>query len=186
MTKRQEVEVSQPLERVAFATSMRIEITRRELLLQAMALGALAAVAAQPLAVGAQTPEASPVSSDDLAALVNLSRTLTGGKVDEARAAMLLDFLRADPDLSKGFDQLLADPPVADQRVAQGSPAAVAAVILTFWYAGSLDGQPVADRDTAYYQLTAWQAMYTFPGSVCRGFGAWQDEPAATPIVPAT
>ncbi|MCC6792343.1 MAG: hypothetical protein IT336_11695 [Thermomicrobiales bacterium] len=165
----------------SLASAVAAEITRRILLTRATALGAMAAIATRPLLTGAQ---ASPVAGDDVTDLVRLSETLVGGRVDAARAGMLLQFLRDDPKLSEGLDQLIANPPMPDARVAEGSPAAVAIAILTFWYAGSLNGEPVADRDTAYYKLSAWQAMYTFPGSVCRGFGAWADEPASAPIVP--
>lgn len=161
------------------------DLTRRQLLIRAAALTALTAVAVRPHVAGAsvQDAAATPVADSRLAGLVNLSQLLCRGKIDESRASTLLDFLTTDADLSAGLDQLLATPPVPGQPLPDGLPSVTADVVLTYWYAGTFSGQPAPDLATAYYQLTAWQAMYTFPQSTCRGFGAWSEAPHLEPIV---
>ena len=36
----------------------------------------------------------------------------------------------------------------------------------------------------SFYQMTSWQAMYTFSWAVCHSFGAWGQEPSTDPIIP--
>lgn len=162
-----------------------LDLTRRQFLFRAAALAAMTAVAVRPNGAGASIQEAgaTPVADARLAGLVNLSQLLCRGKIDESRASTLLDFVTTDADLSDGLDQLLATPPVPGQPLPDGLPSVTAEVILTYWYAGTFSGLPAPDLATAYYQLTAWQAMYTFPQSTCRGFGAWSEAPRLEPIV---
>ena len=165
------------------------ELTRRQLLARFTALAAAARVSASWAAPGrgaAQDAESAPPDVDPtrLQALVDLSRTLCGGgTVDQGRAAMLLRLVDSDPDFTAGLDQLLGTPPVAGQDLPSAEAQTAAQAILLYWYAGSFAAAPVSDRATAYYQLTAWQAMYTFPHSVCRGFGMWADPPPTAPLV---
>jgi hypothetical protein len=166
-------------------------VSRRRLLTAGGGLalvGGLAAVSAVSMLGGRPEP-APPLLIDDatLRDLTALSATLCGGGTfAPEQAVTLLNLLAADDRLRQGFVDLTLEPPVAG--VAQErSPEAEAAMqaILRFWYVGSFDGQPIADRGTAYYQLTAWQAMYTPPYAVCKAYGAWADAPEDEPEVPA-
>ena len=90
-----------------------------------------------------------------------------------------------DPDLETGFDQLIAQPPTPGQPIAPDLAKATAQVILIFWFADFYAGEPLPDRGSAYYQLTSWQAMYTFSWAVCHSYGGWAQEPSTDPIIPA-
>lgn len=119
--------------------------------------------------------------------LATLSRTVCGGgEFDPAQTDLLLSRLAADPALSRGFIELLLDPPAAGTSQPR-SPDAEAAMreILLFWYAGELDGQPMSNRAAAYDRLTAWQAMYTPAFAVCKAYGEWAEAPSDQPAVPS-
>jgi hypothetical protein len=122
--------------------------------------------------------------------LIDLARTLCGGGTfAPAQATMLLILLAADPHLSQGFADLMLAPPVAGAVPVAPSgrspQAAAMQAILRFWYVGEFAGQPIANRGTAYYTLTAWQAMYTPPFAVCKAYGVWADAPEDHPAVPS-
>jgi hypothetical protein len=159
-------------------------ISRRRLFAQAGAWSAAAGLGLiAPGRVAAQ--EMAPPVAGDASALLALSQTLCGGgELDPARAEMLLQLLSDDPELSTGLAELQAEP-FDDLSALSPEANAAAAAILLFWYAGAFNGEPVSDRATAYYSLTAWQAMYTYPMSTCRGFGLWQDPPPDAPMKPA-
>lgn len=127
-----------------------------------------------------------PVDQERLQQLIDLSQTLCGGGTfATARAETLYQLIFTDPALETGFDQLIAQPPVAGQPIEPESARAAAQVILIFWYADFFAGEPLPDRGSAYYQLTAWQAMYTFSWAVCHFYGGWADEPSTDPLIPA-
>ncbi|MCC6313895.1 MAG: hypothetical protein IT337_07760 [Thermomicrobiales bacterium] len=161
------------------------------------------------------TPIPAPVAKEDLDALIGVSRTLSGGgNFNADQATMLWHLLAADPALKQGLDELLASPPV-DPRLSasatsEATPAATpqpvtaraagvsggadvvspqrqaaSQAILLFWYAGIFGGDPIANRSTAYYGLTAWQAMYTPTWAICKAYGAWADPPSIKPLAPA-
>jgi hypothetical protein len=162
-------------------------VSRRRLFAQAGAWSAAAGLgllAPGQIAGAAQRGANGTPVTDDVNALTALSRQLCGGgELDEARGEMLLRLLSADPDLSAGLAELQAQP-IEDLTALSKNANAAATAILLYWYAGAFDGQPVSDRATAYYRLTAWQAMYTYPMSTCRGFGLWQDPPSPDPLKP--
>lgn len=172
----------------AHAMSAPIEplgISRRRLFAQAGAWSAAAGICLLTPGQRAAAQDAPSPVAGDVDALLAISQTLCGGgELDPARAEMLLQLLSDDPELSAGLAELQSQP--FDDLSALGAEAnAAATAILLFWYAGAFNGEPVSDRATAYYSLTAWQAMYTYPMSTCRGFGLWQDPPADTPMKPA-
>jgi hypothetical protein len=135
----------------------------------------------------AEAADATPVAVDDarLQQLIDLSQTLCGGgNFSTARATTLYQLIFTDPALESGFDQLIAQPPVPGQPITPDSAHATAQVILLYWFADLYAGEPLPDRGTAYYQVTSWQAMYTFSWAVCHAYGAWADEPSSDPIIP--
>lgn len=160
-------------------------ISRRRLFAQVGAWSAAAGLGLiAPGQRAAAQDDSTPVAGG-VAALMALSQTLCGGgELDPARGEMLLQLLSDDPELSAGLAELQAEP-FDDLSTLSPEANAAATAILLFWYAGAFNGEPVSDRATAYYSLTAWQAMYTFPMSTCRGFGLWQDSPADAPLKPA-
>lgn len=163
-----------------------IEFTRRHVVAfpAALAAATMLRTAADRVAAAEGTP--SPIAADRLQQLTELSRTLCGGgNFDDDRTEYLLQLLSADADLQSGFDELLATPPVPGQPFGSDLAHATAQTILLFWYADVFAGDPLPDRPTAYYQLTAWQAMYTPSWAVCKSFGGWADAPAGEPLVPA-
>lgn len=161
--------------------------TRRRFVAQSAAVMTSAAIALH-LAAERVAAQATPVAVDParLQQLTDLSETLCGGgNFDAGRATKLYQIIAADADLTAGLDELLKSPPVAGQSLGSDQAQQTAQVILIFWYADVFDGDPLPDRGTAYYQLTSWQAMYTFSWAVCHIYGGWADEPADGPIVPA-
>lgn len=135
---------------------------------------------------GAADATPIPVDPDRLQQLTELSQTLCGGgSFTTARATNLYQLIFSDPALETGFEQLIAQPPVAGQPIEPDAAKATAQVILLFWFADLYEGEPLPDRGSAYYQVTSWQAMYTFSWAVCHAFGAWAQEPSTDPIIPA-
>ncbi len=164
-----------------------VELNRRRFVTQSALLAASATalrLAAERVAAGDTTPVA--VDQNDLQQLTDLSRTLCGGgNFNANRATTLAQLIAADTRLSAGLTELLATPPVEGQPF--GSPQAerTAQAILLFWYTDIFDGAVLPDRSSAYYQLTAWQAMYTPTWAICKAFGAWGDAPRTDPLTPA-
>ena len=133
--------------------------------------------------VGASDATPIAVDPDRLQQLTDLSQMLCGGGTFSAdRATNLYQLIFTDPALEAGFQQLIAQPPVAGQPIQPDSANATAQVILIFWFADVYAGEPLPDRGSAYYQMTSWQAMYTFSWAVCHSFGAWAQEPSTDPI----
>ncbi len=132
-------------------------------------------------------PVSLTVDAENLQALSTLSATLCGGGAfDDARTETLLELLAADPDLSRGFVDLVVDNPVPGTEPALSAQAeATMDAILRYWYIGEFDGEAVAGRAAIYDQLTAWQAMYTPPYAVCKAYGAWADMPEDQPALPS-
>lgn len=163
-----------------------IELTRRRFVAFPVALAAAAALRAAAERVAAADATPLPVDGDRLAQLTDLSRTLCGGgNLDAKRAANLLQLLDADADLTAGLDELLANSPVEGESLGSAKAQTTAQAILLFWYVDVFDGDLLPDRSSAYYQLTAWQAMYTPVWAVCKSFGGWGDAPRTEPLVPA-
>jgi hypothetical protein len=152
------------------------------------AVGGLAALSAAGI-LAPRPVELSQLTVDAATAqrLVDLSRTLCGGGTfDTAQATLLLEALAADAELGRGLVDLLLAPPVPGVSEDLSTEAEAARrAILRFWYAGEINGEPVADRGAAYDQLTAWQAMYTPPFAVCKAYGAWAEAPDDAPAVPS-
>jgi Membrane bound FAD containing D-sorbitol dehydrogenase len=166
------------------ASALAVDLSRRRFLAQGGAWAALAAAATRLAAQRAGAQEATPVDQAKLQSLLDLSKTLCGGgNFDPDRGTLLLQLLSSDPSLAAGLDELLASPPVEGTPVAPQGAQATAQAILVYWYVGAFDGDPVPDRSTAYYGLTAWQAMYTPPFAVCKAYGAWADPPQEKPLV---
>ena len=164
-----------------------LDLTRRQVLMRSPAWAASAALMLRMASerVAAQATPAA-VDPDRLQQLTDLSRILCGGgNFDATRATNLLQLIAADPALEAGFEELLDTPPVDDQPIASETAQATAQVILIFWYSDFFAGEPLPDRSSAYYQLTAWQAMYTFSWAVCHVYGGWADAPQTGPLVPA-
>lgn len=163
-------------------------INRRRFLAQS-AIGATSAAialrfAAERLAAAEATP--IPVDPAALQQLTDLSRTLAGGgNFDSGRVSILSQLLSTDTDLATGLDELLKTPPVEGQSLGSDHAQKTAQAILLFWYADVFDDKPLPDRSTAYYQLTAWQAMYTPSWAICKAFGGWADAPRTDPLVAA-
>jgi hypothetical protein len=163
------------------------ELTRRELLVRSAAWTAAAAMAMR-LAEERVAAQASPVpvDPDQLQQLIDLSRMLCGGgNFSTDRATVLMQLIGPDPALAAGLDELLATPPVAGQPLGSEQAGITALAILNFWYADVFSGAPLPDRGSAYYQLTAWQAMYTPSWAICKAFGSWADPPGIGPLVPS-
>ena len=146
--------------------------------------GAAALLNLHPATAADATPVA--VDPDRLQQLIDLSQTLCGGgSFTSQRAEVLYQLIFTDAALEMGFDDLLANPPVPGQPIEPDVAEATAQVILKFWFADLFAGEPLPDRGSAYYQLTSWQAMYTFSWAVCHSYGVWANEPSTDPLIPA-
>jgi hypothetical protein len=162
-------------------------LTRRDFVGWSAGAGAAVLLALRQAAERAEAQDATPVAvdPDELQQLVELSQLLCGGgKFDTGRATGLMLLIAGSPALQTGFAELTATPPVPGQPFGSDLAHATAQTILLYWYVGVFAGAPVADRSTAYYQLTAWQAMYTYSQAVCKAYGGWADPPNLNPIVP--
>ncbi|MCA9858820.1 MAG: hypothetical protein KC438_03820 [Thermomicrobiales bacterium] len=169
---------------LSFAQPLPIELTRRRLLLGSVASAAMAV----HLGTDAVAAQATPVSVDPdrLQQLIDLSQTLCGGgNFTTQRATVLYQLIFTDDALESGFEELRANPPAPGQPIEPDLAKATAEVILKFWYADLFAGRPLPDRGSAYYQMTSWQAMYTFSWAVCHFYGGWADEPSTDPLIPA-
>ena len=96
-----------------------------------------------------------------------------------------MQIIAGDSNLKSGFDELLATPPVPGQSFGSDLAHATAQTILLYWYVDIFEGEVLPDRSSAYYQLTAWQAMYTPSWAICKSFGGWADAPRTDPLVSA-
>lgn len=163
-------------------------LTRRNFIAHSAGLAGAAALALQLAKerVTAADATPSPVDPARLQELTDLSQTLCGGgNLDAGRVSILQQLLGSDPELSAGLDELLANPPSEGASLGSETAQKTAQVILLFWYADVFDDAPLPDRGTAYYQLTAWQAMYTPSWAICKAFGAWGDAPRTDSLVTA-
>ena len=167
-----------------------VELNRRRFLV-ATGGAALASGMLKPIRTFAQgTPTVE--KEDRITSLIAVSKTLCGGgSFNPDFAAQLLELIDADEVLSAGLDDLIAQPPVDSDGTpipfaTPKSPASdTATAILLFWYTGYFAGNPIPNRSTLAYQLTAWQAMYTPPVAVCKAFGGWTNAPQEGPLQPA-
>jgi hypothetical protein len=164
------------------------ELNRRRFMVAlGLLTGSLARLPRPALATRATvTPSADQEQIEKLAAL---STGLCGGGTSaRADVAALHTLLAGDAKLSRGLAELLATP--ADRLLTAtpvaGSAEAVAAAqaIPLYWYTGTFNGNPVADRAAMYTQLLAWQAMYTPAWTTCKLYGGWADAPTVAPQVP--
>jgi hypothetical protein len=131
------------------------------------------------------SPDAVAALEERLAAFMALSAALVGGgQLDPDRGSQFLAQVTADPVQLALLDRLLSEV----TRLGDSSPAAIASPsadrliqeILIFWYVGSYQGEAVENRATAWFSLSAWQAVgYTAAPSVCKAFGLWASAPAA-------
>ena len=163
-------------------------LTRRNLMGWTVGASAAALLALRQGIERVSAQDATPIAVDPdrLQQLIEFSQTLCGGgSFTTARATNLYQLIFTDSDLETGFDQLIAQPPVPGQPIEPDIAKATAQVILLFWFADLYAGEPLPDRGSAYYQLTSWQAMYTFSWAVCHAYGAWAQAPSTDPIIPA-
>jgi hypothetical protein len=169
------------------AQSIADALTRRHFMGMSAGAGAAVLLALCQAAerVEAQDGSPIPVDPDDLQQLIDLSKTLCGGgNFSTDRATGLMQLIVGSSALQTGFAELTATPPVPGQPFSSDLAHATAQTILLYWYVGVFAGAPLPDRSTAYYQLTAWQAMYTYSQAVCKAYGGWADPPNLAPIVP--
>ncbi len=102
-----------------------------------------------------------------------------GGRIDPKRAEQFIALNDADPSNAKSLDALLAEDP--DTVLADPTAYPLVVPIVTFFYVGSYNDEPVADRQSFWYGLTAWQAVvYTSSTSICKRFGDWAEPPTVT------
>lgn len=163
-------------------------INRRRFIAQSAAGATSAAIALRFATERRAAADATPipVDPDVLQQLTALSRVLAGGgNFDSGRVSILYQLLSADTDLAAGLDELLKTPPVEGQSLGSDNAQKTAQAILLFWYADIFDAEVRPDRSSAYYQLTAWQAMYTPTWAICKSFGGWADAPRTDPLVAA-
>ena len=170
------------------STSIGDTLSRRHFMAWSGGAGAAVLLAFRQAVERVEAAEGTPVpvDPDRLQQLTELSQTLSGGGTFATdRATNLYQLIFSDPALEAGFEQLITQPPVAGQPIEPESARVTAQVILLFWFADVYAGEPLPDRGSAYYQMTSWQAMYTFSWAICHSYGVWAEEPSTDPIIPA-
>lgn len=149
-------------------------LSRRQLIVSTTAAGLGAAV---PVAVAGQaSPVASPAGIDE-AGLHRLSQAIVGGGTlaDEAVPA-LAELLAAEPGIGAALNELadIGDMTPEALQTASAEAQAVAKNILTYWYQGQYNGEPVQNREAIFFQLASWQALpYMTQPTLCKAFGYW-------------
>lgn len=138
---------------------------------------------------GAGTPApASPIASPaatspiDAGTLLAVSTALVGTDALNADyVEPLARLIGADPALAAGFDELArADDLAADGSLdgLSDSAKATATDILTYWYAGYFEGNPVEHRAEIFFGLPVWGTLpYATQPTLCKSFGYWAADP---------
>ena len=138
---------------------------------------------------GAGTPApASPIASPaaaiaiDTETLLSVSMALVG--VDSLTADYvepLAKLIGADPTLAGGFDELAQASDLAADGSLDGlsdAASATATDILTYWYLGQFEGQPVENRAEMFFGLPVWSTVpYSTQPTLCKAFGYWATDP---------
>ena len=153
-------------------------------------VGAASAALAMPMASAtaqqaggtpaAGTPIASPAASAavDVETLLAVSTALVGSDtLSEDAAGALAQLIGSNPARVAGFETLAAaDDPTALEALPDDA-ATVATDILTYWYLGQFDGQPVENRAAIFFGLPVWQTVpYATQPTLCKAFGYWATE----------
>lgn len=150
---------------------------------------ATGALAASPALVAAQAtpeqtqPEATPAASleIDLDALYAVSQLLVGtGELNEDYTETLGLLLSADEARVEGFRELRgnADPTSPESLEAMSDNArTVVNDILSFWYTGYFDGNPVENRAEIVMGLPVWGTLpYFTQPALCKSFAYWAND----------
>lgn len=173
--------------------SERLRVSRRRLV--GLAPAAMAApllpgaAALAQIEQGAATPEAgtpiaSPAASTpvDTEKLMSVSTALVGSDaLSEDGVGPLAQLIGADAALSRGFDELAGVDDLASDGGLDGlsdDAKATATDILTYWYLGQFEGQPVENRAELFFGLPVWQTVpYATQPTLCKSFGYWATDP---------
>lgn len=160
-------------------------LTRRRVLQgAALTTGALAlGLEAAPALAQSATPNASGVTVDQLMALS--AQLVGGGQLNADFGPQLLALIAKDPAQLSALKELIAGGSAATPEPASPAAKKVVANILTYWYVGEFDGNPVPDRQGLYFGLAAYQTVpYVTIQSVCKGFGYWA-QPVSVTLKPS-
>src|SRR5699024_715143 len=114
-------------------------------------------------------------------ALYTLSQKLVGGgDLARSRVSQLATLLASQPALKSGAAELiqLKDPTSAHaQNGLSANGHGACTNILTYWYEGTFDGQPVEQRSSVFFGLPAWGTVdYFTQPTMCKGFGYWAQD----------
>ncbi len=148
---------------------------------------AVARAQQQDEAAGTPAPD-SPIASPaaaipiDTDQLLNVSIALVG--VDTLNADYvepLAKLIGADAALAEGFDELASTDNLAGDGSLDGlsdSATATATDILTYWYTGYFEGNPVENRAEIFFGLPVWGTVpYATQPTLCKAFGYWAGDP---------
>lgn len=132
----------------------------------------------------AGTPIASPATAIpiDTEQLLAVSVALVGfDQLSDDAVAPLAQLIGADQTLASGFDALAHIDDLAADGALDGlsdAASATATDILTYWYLGQFEGQPVENRAGMFFGLPVWQTVpYATQPTLCKSFGYWATDP---------
>lgn len=158
-------------------------LTRRRFVgATASALAASPALAAAQATPGPGTQDATPAATlkVDLDALYAVSQILVGtGNLNEDYTETLGLLLSADEARVEGFRELRGNAnPTSEESLEamSGNARTVVTDILSFWYLGHFDGQPVENRAEIVMGLPVWTTLpYFTQPALCKSFGYWAE-----------
>lgn len=140
--------------------------------------GALALTLLPPRLLAAQSAADTAISGD---ALYALSQKLVGSDdIDRDLVEPLTQLLNSQPPLQQGAAELAAlDDPASDSARASLSSHGrdARSNILSYWFEGNFDGQPVPQRHAIFFSLPVWASVgYMTQPTMCKGFGYWAQD----------
>lgn len=131
-----------------------------------------------PASLLAGEPASAEIDEDALYALSQ--KLVGGGDLARGRVSRLATLLASQPALKTGAAELiqLKNPTSAQaQRGLSANGHSACTNILTYWYEGTFDGQPVEQRSSVFFSLPAWGTVgYLTQPTMCKGFGYWAQD----------
>lgn len=131
-----------------------------------------------PTGLLAAEPASAGIGEDALYALSQ--KLVGGGDLARSRVSQLATLLASQPALKSGAAELIQLKNPASAQAQNGlskNGHSACTNILTYWYQGMFDGQPVEQRSSVFFSLPAWGTVgYFTQPTMCKGYGYWAQD----------